>query len=315
MTHLWKRILGCFFVASALVVLSVPAVAEVQRFTDEAGELLYTIDDQGMVSMFENSPGTDVTLSVTRGTREQMQPQVTEVVPEAVPAGSFTVLKLKGRNLVGAKVKLSIPSIDVKPYVGKPKELDIPVQVPLDLPPSEVTIEVRTPIGRTTARFKTSEVQIGGSETRPDVITHPGMGYGADEGSRSIPKTAPASCPSGLVGVPAEGGGFCIEPDRTVKGNFRKADMACAQAGLRLCRLPEWSAACEQAKAGRLPLKNMSGEWEWTSTFEIAVDESEGKYTEGAGDVIIAIIGKTDCKTKNKAHETELRGYAGRCCK
>src|SRR2546426_6003902 len=40
-------------------------------------------------------------LSVTRGTREQMQPQVTEVIPESVPAGSFTVLKLRGRNLVG----------------------------------------------------------------------------------------------------------------------------------------------------------------------------------------------------------------------
>ena len=287
----------------------------VQNFTDEAGQLLYSIDDQGIVSMFENSPGTDVTLSVTRGTREQMQPQVTEVVPEAVPAGAFTVLKLKGKNLVGATVKLSVPSIDVKPYIGKPKELDIPLQVPLDLPPSEVTIEVRTPIGRTTARFKTSEVQIGGSGTRPDVITHPGMGYGADEGARSIPKTAPVSCPSGMVGVPAEGGGFCIEPDRTVKGNFRKADMACAQAGLRLCRLPEWSAACEQAKTGRLPLKNMKGEWEWTSTFEIAMDESEGKYTEGAGDIVIAVIGKTDCKTKKKAYETDVQGYAGRCCK
>src|SRR5881628_3419495 len=167
---LWKGLLGRVLLVSALVVLSVPAIAEVQRFTDEAGELLYTIDDQGMVSMFENSPGTDVTLSVTRGTREQMQPQVTEVVPEAVPAGSFTVLKLKGRNLVGATVKLSIPSIDVKAYTGKPKELDVPLQVPLDLPPGEVTIEVTTPIGRTTARFKTMEVKIGGSGPRADVI-------------------------------------------------------------------------------------------------------------------------------------------------
>ncbi len=307
--------LAAFVLVPVCIGLSASFALAVQNFTDEAGELLYTIDDQGMVSMFENSPGTDVTLSVTRGTREQMQPQVSEVLPETVPAGSFTVLKLKGKNLVGATVKLSVPNIDVKPYVGKPKELDIPVQVPLDLPPTEVTIEVATPIGRTTAHFKTSEVQIGGSGTRPDVITHPGMGYGADEGARSIPTTAPVSCPSGLVGVPSEGGGFCIELDRTVSGNFRKAEMACAQAGLRLCRLSEWSAACEQAQSGRLPLKNMKGEWEWTSTFEIAMDESEGKYTEGAGDVVIAVIGKTDCKKKKKAYETDLRGYAGRCCK
>src|SRR5207249_9369184 len=129
-----------------------PALAK-EVFKDEAGEVLYTVDDDGLVSMFENAPGTDVTLSVTRGTREQMQPQVTEVIPEAVPVGSFTVLKLRGKNLVGATVKLSVPSIEVKAYKGKPKELDVPLQVPLDLPPGEVTIEVTTPIGRTTARF------------------------------------------------------------------------------------------------------------------------------------------------------------------
>ncbi len=149
----WKYPAAALLVAAVMGLGVFPATA-VQNFTDEAGQLLYTIDDNGIVSMFENSPGTDVTLSVTRGTREQMQPQVTEVIPEAVPAGSFTVLKLRGKNLVGATVKLSVPTIEVKPYVGKPKELDVPLQVPLDLPPGEVTIEVTTPIGRATARFK-----------------------------------------------------------------------------------------------------------------------------------------------------------------
>src|SRR5881628_2461510 len=310
---LWKGLLGGVLLVSALVALSLPALAAVQRFTDEAGELLYTIDDDGMVSMFENAPGTDVTLSVTRGTREQMQPQVTEVIPEAVPVGSFTVLKLRGKNLVGATVKLSVPSIEVKAYTGKPKELDVPLQVPLDLPPGEVTIEVTTPIGRTTARFKTMEVQIGGSGTRPDVITHPGMGYGADEGARTIPTTAPVSCPAGMVGVPSEGGGFCIEPDRTLIGSFRKAEQTCAQADRRLCRLSELRAACELAQAGHLPLKNIIGEWEWTSTFEILVDYST--FTEGAGDVRYFLLGKADCQTKHAAFETDTRPYAGRCCK
>src|SRR2546422_2444159 len=165
----WKYLATAILVASVMGPDVSPAAA-VQNFTDEAGQLLYTIDDNGIVSMFENSPGTDVTLSVTRGTREQMQPQVTEVIPEAVPAGSFTILKLRGRNLVGAKVKLSVPGVEVKAHVGKPKELDVPIQVLLEQPPGEVAIEVTTPIGRTTARFKTSEVQIGGSGPRPDVI-------------------------------------------------------------------------------------------------------------------------------------------------
>ncbi|TLY46086.1 MAG: hypothetical protein E6K59_01995 [Nitrospirae bacterium] len=283
----WKYLAAAILAASVMGPGVSPAAA-VQNFTDEAGQLLYTIDDSGIVSMFENSPGTDVTLSVTRGTREQMQPKVTEVIPEAVPAGSL-------------------------PYVGKPKELDVPIQVPLDLSPGEVTIEVTTPIGRTIARFKTTEVQLGGSGTRPDVITHPGMGYGADEGTRSIPTTAPVSCPAGMMGVPSEGGGFCIEPDRTFIGSFRKAEQTCAQADRRLCRLFELRAACELAQAGRLPLKNMIGEWEWTSTFEILVDYST--YTEGAGDVRYFLLGKADCQTKHAAFETDARTYAGRCCK
>jgi hypothetical protein len=309
----WKY-LAAAILAASVMGLGVSPAAAVQNFTDEAGQLLYSIDDNGIVSMFENSPGTDVTLSVTRGTREQMQPQVTEVTPETVPAGSFTVLKLRGKNLVGATVKLSVPSIEVKPYVGKPKELDVPLQVPLDLPPGEVTIEVKTPIGRTTARFKTTDVQLGGMlGPRPDVITHPSMGYGADEGARSIPTTAPSTCPQGMVGVGAVGGGFCIEVDRTVNAVFRKAEQACAMQDRRLCRLPELKAACEQAVAGKLPLKNMVGAWEWTSTYEIEVDYE--KYTEGAGNTKYFLLGKSDCQTKHTAYEVDTRSYAGRCCK
>jgi hypothetical protein len=308
-----RTYLAAAILAASVMGLGVSPAAAVQNFTDEAGQLLYTIDDNGIVSMFENSPGTDVTLSVTRGTREQMQPLVAEVTPETVPAGSFTVLKLRGKNLVGATVKLSVPSIEVKPYVGKPKELDVPLQVPLDLPPGEVTIEVTTPIGRTTARFKTTEVQLGGSGPRPDVITHPGMGYGADEGVRSIPTTAPPTCPQGMVGVAADGGGFCIEVDRTIHGVFRKVEQACAMVDRRLCRLPELRAACEQAVAGKLPLKNMVGAWEWTSTFEIEVDYST--YTEGAGNTKYYLLGKEDCQSKRTTYEIDSRPYAGRCCK
>src|SRR2546425_11647639 len=74
--------LAAVLMMSACVALPSPADAAVQRFTDEAGVVIYTIDDDGVVSMFESRPGTDITLSVTRGTREQMQPQITEVTPK-----------------------------------------------------------------------------------------------------------------------------------------------------------------------------------------------------------------------------------------
>ena len=304
------RPLKTLFVAIACLIGIVQPTVAAQTFTDEAGQLLYTIDDTGMVAMFENSPGTDVTLSVTRGTREQMQPQVTEVLPLAVPAGSFTVLKLKGRNLVGASVKLSVPGIEVKPFAGKPKELAIPIQVPLDLPPGEVMVEVTTPIGRTTARFKTTEVRIGadGGIKREDVVKHAGQGYGGDEGIRTLPTTAPITCPPGMVGVASEGGGFCIEVDRTFSGDFRKADLACAAGGKRLCMLSEWRAACEQAKTGKVPLNNMKGDWEWTAGFEILHDDTQQ-------DTRYFLLGKSDCETERGTMRINAEQFTGRCCK
>src|SRR5881397_70623 len=153
------------FVCTLLISAPTPAIAaDKEVFKDEAGEVLYTIDENGIVSMFENGPGTDITLSVTRGTREQMQPQITEVTPNAVAAGAYTVLKLEGKNLVGAKVKLNLPTIEVGAYAGKPKRLDVPVTVPLSQPLGEFTIEVTTPVGSTTAKFTVTDVQIGRSE-------------------------------------------------------------------------------------------------------------------------------------------------------
>lgn len=305
-----KALLAVVGVVLGLGAVGVSSVTATELFKDEAGELLYMIDDNGIVAMFENSPGTDVTLSVTRGTREQMQPQVTEVLPQTVPAGSFTVLKIKGRNLVGAGVKLSVPSIEVKPFAGKPKELAVPIQVPLDLPPGEVTVEVTTPIGRTTARFKTTEVRIGGGEgvKRDTVITHSGQGYGGDEGMGAIATAAPSSCLPGMVGVASEGGGFCIEVDRTFSGDFRKADQSCAAAGKRLCMLAEWKTACEQAGAGKVPLKNMKGEWEWTAGFDILVEDTRQ-------DTRYFLLGKSDCETTRGTMRLNAEPFAGRCCK
>ena len=304
-SRLWAILLvGC------IVTAHNGAVAAKQTFTDEAGELIYSIDDNGIVSMFENSPGTDVTLSVTRGTREQMQPQVTEVTPQAVPAGTYTVLQLTGKNLVGAKVKLSMPEIEVKAHAGKPRKLDIPINVPLTVPPGVVTVEITTPIGATTATVQITDVQIGGGSVPPvkDVITHPGMGYGADEGSGAIATTAPLSCPEGMVGFAAEGGGFCIEIDRTFSGDFRKAEQSCAITGKRLCMLSEWRKACEQASSGKLPLKNMKGDWEWTAGFDILQDDTQQ-------DTRYFLLGKSDCETKYGTMRINAEQFVGRCCK
>src|SRR2546429_8301610 len=87
---------------SACVTLVSLADAAVQRFTDEAGVVLYTIDDDGIVSMFESRPGTDITLSVTRGTREQMQPQITEITPQEVSAGGSPTVKIQGKKQIRA---------------------------------------------------------------------------------------------------------------------------------------------------------------------------------------------------------------------
>ena len=165
-----------------------------------------------------------------------------------------------------------------------------------------------TPIGRTTARFKTSEVQIGGSGTRPDVITHPSMGYGADEGSGAIATTAPSSCPPGMVGVSSEGGGFCIEVDRTFMGDFNKADRACAITGKRLCMLSEWRTACEQAAAGKVALNRMKGEWEWTAGFDILQDDTQQ-------DTRYFLLGKSDCTTQLGTMRINAEKFIGRCCK
>src|SRR5438128_11383867 len=121
------------FLAAIVLVqawVAVPSVTAFQRFTDEAGVVIYTIDDDGIVSMFESRPGTDITLSVTRGTREEMQPRITEITPQEIAAGTSTTLKVHGKNLIGATVKLSVPGIAVRPYLTNPQSGDRPIRCP-----------------------------------------------------------------------------------------------------------------------------------------------------------------------------------------
>ena len=110
-----------FAVEGALI-----SAAAKEVFKDEAGRVIYTIDENGIVSMFENSP-TDLTLSVKRGTVEQMRPRLEGVAPATVAAGSSTTLKLRGKNLVGAKVMLGVRQIEMGAYLGLPAMVEVPI--------------------------------------------------------------------------------------------------------------------------------------------------------------------------------------------
>ena len=302
MRHRRKVLLAALVLAQAWA--AVPPVAAFQRFTDEAGVVIYTIDDDGIVSMFESRPGTDITISVTRGTREKMQPRITEVMPDTIPAGTSTVLKLKGENLVGAIVKFNVPGIDVKPYAGKAKSLDIPLSISASVPPGEINMEVTTPIGSTTAKFKVTEFQIGGSGPSR-----------RDSGKQAVSTSAPTNCPEGMVGVGAERGGFCIEIDRSYTSDYRKSVQACAMKGKRRCDAAEWRTACEQAKEGKLPLKNMIGNWEWTGTEVVKDAPGEAADYGATGILTVIVLGQADCKTERYFETWKRENLEGRCCR
>jgi len=291
-------IVGIVILALMMFVIPVNAA---QTIKDEAGRTIYTIDDEGIVTMFENSPGIDITLSLSRGTKEQMQPRITEVSPESIHAGSSVMLKVKGKNFVGASVKFNRPGIEVSPYAtNKPTSLDIPVRVQPNISPGDVKMELTTPIGTTEANLKITELQIGGT----------GAPRHDERKTTAIPTTAPASCPEGMVGVSAESGGFCIDLDEGYTEDFRKAEKACAMKGKRLCQAHEWQHACEQATKDGLPLKNMTGNWELTGSWNVAL---KGDFEDPMTRSIL--VGKSDCEESLLVPQWKPDQYQGRCCK
>lgn len=297
-----KMLLAVVVPALMLGAVGVPSVAAKEMFKDEAGRLIYSIDDDGVVAMFESSPGIDFTLSVTRGTRAEMQPNVTEVSPDTISAGTSPLLKIKGKNLVGATVKWSSSGIEMGPYVTKPTILEIPLRVAPNVQPGEVAFQVTTPIGSTKASLKITEMQISSNTTlRRD-----------GPAKKAIPTTAPTSCPEGMIGVAAESGGFCIEIDRSLSGDIRKAEKACAMAGKRLCQANEWQHACEQARSGSLPLKDIIGDWEWTGSY--AKRDVQAQTADLSDDLKSVLLGKSDCQTQYLYPSWQAGPYPGRCC-
>jgi hypothetical protein len=266
-----------------------------ENFKDEAGRTIYTVDSDGTVTMYEKGPG-DQTISISTGTREQMQPQITEVSPEKVTSGSFIILKLFGKNLVGAKVTFSVPGMELNPYSPKPDSVELPIRVPATVPAGEVVVELTTPIGSTRATFKVTELQLGSTSARRE--------------QQTFTRAAPSSCPQGMVGVGYELGGFCIDVDRSVSGDYRKVEKTCAAKGRRLCQAPEWQHACEQTKSGKLALQNVPGEWEWTGSWE-----STDSPVEEVALLQNIVVGKTDCQTREAISSGKAASFAGRCCR
>jgi hypothetical protein len=291
--------------ALVLGAVSVPSVAAKEMFQDEVGRLIYSIDDDGVVSMFESSPGIDFTLSVTRGTRAEMQPKVTEVSPDTISAGTSPLLKIKGKNLVGATVKWSSPGIEMGSHATKPTMLEIPLRVSPNVQPGDVAFQVTTPIGSTKASLKITEMQIGSNNHTP--------ARREIDKRQTIPITAPSSCPAGMIGVAAESGGFCIEIERSLSGDIRKAEKACAMAGKRLCQAHEWQHACEQARSGGLALKSIIGDWEWTGSY--AKRDVGAPNTDPSEDLTSVLLGKSDCQTPYPYPSWRPGPFPGRCCK
>ena len=273
-----------------------------QTFKDEAGRIIYAIDADGTVSMFENSP-TDLTISVTRGTREQMQPQVTEVMPQSITAGTSPMVKLKGRNLVGATIIMSVPQIEVSAYVAKPKNLDLTLHVPATVPPGKVILQIATPIGKTTASLMISEMQIGSGAVHK----------GGPE--KPIVSSAAPACPDGMMGVSAELGGFCIDLDRSFTGEYGTAEKTCSIAKKRLCQAQEWQHACEQAQAGRLAVKNMIGSWEWTGSWDSYQQDPNIPSMDFTPEIRSILMGQVDCRQRRVSPRWKAESFVGRCCK
>jgi hypothetical protein len=266
-----------------------------QAFRDEVGRVIYTLDDDGTVTMYEKGPG-DQTISMSTGTREQMQPQVTGVSPDKVTSGTFIILKISGKNLVGAKAKFSVPDIDLNPYSAKPDSLELPIRIAATVPAGEVMVELTTPVGTARTSFKISDLQFGGfGSARPE--------------KQTFTTSAPSSCPEGMIGVAYEQGGFCIEVDRSFTSDYRNAEKACGVKGRRLCQASEWQLACEQGMAGKLPVENMTGQGEWTGSWE--------STDSPVGDSVLhsVVLGKDDCRTKLTISAGKPGSFAGRCCK
>ena len=72
--------------------------------------------------------------------------------------------------------------------------------------------------------------------------------------------------------------------------------------------LSEWQTACQQTRTGRVALKNMQGDWEWTAGFDILQDDTQQ-------DTRYFLLGRADCETQHGTMRINAEPFVGRCCK
>jgi hypothetical protein len=291
-----------------VVVISLTAAvaASAKDFYDEVGRLQYSIDDQGIVSIFETD-ALDNTLSVTRGSLSSMQPRITEIVPGAVEAGKTTLVTFKGANLVGAKFLTRTKGITFGGSAARMTSIGVPIAVESDVDTGPLSIEISTPIGTTKAIMKIIEPQIDlaalARKKEPE-YKEPSSGK-------------PGSCPEGMVSVASSTGGFCIDINETERGDWVEVEKVCSYNFKRLCWSEEWEQACKEKQLHALDVQNMVGEWEWTRNSEYAAAGelgSGGVVTENE-DWLAVIRGKENCMSKDRKDPWTGGRRPGRCCK
>ena len=299
-------------VAACLVLTGLTGAPEAQAaekpedFYDEVGRLLYSIDAQGVVSMFETD-ALDNTLSVTRGTRDSMQPRITEVSPPSIETGKITIVTLKGRNLVGAKFSSNTKGIKFGGSAPRAASAGVPIEVDGSVKLGPVTIELATPIGKTSVSLTVIEPQI-------DLAA---LARKKEPEYREFPAGQPESCPEGMISVGSSKGGFCVDINETQTGDWVEVEKMCSYKFKRLCWAEEWDLACKENQKSSLGLQNLFGEWEWTRNSEYAAAGelgSGGVVTENE-DWLAVVRGKKDCASKDRRDPWLGGTRPGRCCK
>ena len=286
------------FLFSLLTSSQIPAADAPQEFRDERGRLLYSIDSQGMVSMFEND-ALDNTVSVARGPRETMKPRITEISPPSVETGKITLVMLKGANLVGAKVTTRVPGISVKTEVPRANSLGVILRVDQAVKPGPVQFEITTPIGAVAATVTVVPAQAPVTPGKPK--------------GDAVKPGKPESCPEGMVAIASAAGGFCIDMNRTQEGDWFFVEQACSYNFKRLCWAEEWEQACFENQKGAIVLRDLLGQWEWTRTSEYASGrERSGPVAEGE-DWLAVIRGKDGCRSRDRKPPGDGT-RPGRCC-
>ena len=283
-----------------------PAAEKPEDFYDEVGRLLYSIDAQGIVSMFETD-ALDNTLSVTRGTRENMQPRITEVTPPSIETGKITVVTLKGQNLIGAKFSSKTKGIKFGGSAPRAASVGVPIEVDGSVKLGPVTIDLTTPLGKTSVSLTVIEPQI-------DLAA---LARKKEPEYREFPAGIPESCPEGMIAIASSKGGFCVDINETQADDWVAVEKMCSYKFKRLCWAEEWELACKENQKSNLGLQNLLGGWEWTRNSEYAAagqHGSGGLDTENE-DWLAVVRGKEDCASKSRKDPWLSGIRPGRCCK